>query len=139
MIAQARSLLTDPRGSEDVSSVERKASIGFALSLLSGLLILVNGLVVALGAATVRAILGSLTFPVQFPAFVGAVITFIGILGLVLGMLVLVGAYLIRRGSLTSGGIMTLVFSLIAIFTGGGFIVGTILGAIGGVLAMAGK
>jgi hypothetical protein len=51
--------------------------------------------------------------------------------------MVLVGAYLMRRtGREREGGITVIAFSVLAIFAGGGYLVGVILGVVGGALAL---
>jgi len=61
--------------------------------------------------------------------------------GLIFGVLVLLGAILlrIRPAHKKAWGIMILVFSIPSIVTGGGFIIGFILGIIGGALALSRK
>lgn len=95
----------------------------FVLSLLAGLLILVDG--------TIVAVVGSLLYS---PVF----IDWIGELEFVFGIVVLLLAVAIFTSPETHFGlgIAILVVSLLSIIGGGGFIIGLILGAIGGILGI---
>lgn len=61
----------------------------------------------------------------------------LGALGLVLGILIFIGAFRIRNHPETSRtwGILIIVFSLLSYLGGAGFILGLILGLVGGLLA----
>jgi hypothetical protein len=48
------------------------------------------------------------------------------------------GAYFLYKGDKVLGGLLVIVFSTFSLVIGGGFIVGFILGVIGGALALAG-
>jgi len=121
--------------------VKKEATAGFLLALIGGFLILVDGAVIAgLGAKIIK--LSFITFPSGYVGIsVGnfwtpnLLIAF-GAVGLALGMLVIFGSVLIRQGYLTEGGVVVIIFSTFSIFTGGGFIVGFILGVIGGILGI---
>ena len=69
--------------------------------------------------------------------------TFLAIqaLGAVAGLVVLLGAVMMFAGSgkASTWGALVLAFSLVAALASGGFFVGTILGVVGGALAMAWK
>jgi len=108
------------------------------LSLIAGILILINSS--AVGVASVW-------FPWIFPTLPGSdnnsTVPFatITIIGLVSGVLLLIGA-LMLYGKLVDSkaiGIVILVFSILSIVTGGGFIIGFILGIMGGVEALRWK
>ena len=108
------------------------------LSLIAGILILINSS--AVGVASVW-------FPWIFPTLPGSdnnsTVPFatITIIGLVSGVLVLIGA-LMLYGKLVDSkaiGIVILVFSIPSVVTGGGFIIGFILGIMGGVEALRWK
>jgi hypothetical protein len=51
---------------------------------------------------------------------------------------VLVGAYLLYKGRNISGGLLVVLFSVLSLPIGGGFVVGFILGIVGGALALVG-
>ena len=106
-----------------------KPTAAFVLSLLAGIFILLGGaLLAAIGAAIF--------------AFVPAVGLVFGVVGLVFGILVLVGAVMLytHPDQHVTWGVIILVFSILSIFTAlGGFLIGLILGIIGGALAIAWK
>jgi hypothetical protein len=72
------------------------------------------------------------------PGFVGGIVTSVGVFGLVSGMIVLVSGVMLRTspGQRTLWGTLILVFSVLSFLGTGGFIVGAILGIIGGILAL---
>ena len=104
----------------------KKPMAGFVLSLIAGILILINGLAVSA--------IGALFFTVA-PGL-GALLMAIGVL---FGILVIVGAVLMYKGSTTAGGVLVILFGILSIVIGGGFIIGLILAIIGGALGIAGK
>jgi hypothetical protein len=53
-----------------------------------------------------------------------------------LGLLVMTGATLIRMGHMMEGGLVAIILSTFGLFLGGGFLVGTVFGIIGGILAI---
>ena len=60
-------------------------------------------------------------------------------IAVVLAVLIIIGAYLIYSGMTMSGGVIVLIFSALSIFVGSGWLIGLILGLIGGILALAKK
>ncbi len=105
------------------------AKASFILSLIAGIFVLINGLVIAA--------LGSVF--ALIPGLEGLGIA-IAIIGLIFGVVILVGAsFMNNPKKLATGSILVLVFSILAIFIGGGFLIGTILGIIGGALGLAKK
>jgi hypothetical protein len=107
----------------------------FLLSLIAGILIVINSAL--LGAAAkwfpgvIPTLPGSTT---NDPTFLYSLTAF----GLIVGILVLIGAALLRTrpNHLKAWGIMVIVFSIPSVLTGGGFIIGFILGIIGGFLTL---
>jgi hypothetical protein len=102
----------------------------FMLPLISGILILSN--TTLLGVATTW-------FPWMIPTLPGSandttVLYYLTAVGLIFGVLVLLGAIMLHRkpASKRAWGTMILVFSILSYVTGGGFIIGSILGIIGG-------
>ncbi|MEM2130599.1 MAG: DUF6114 domain-containing protein [Candidatus Bathyarchaeia archaeon] len=110
----------------------------FTLSLIAGLLIVCNAVAVGVAGAY---------FPWIFPTLPGSdsnasvPFTTIAVIALVCGALVLFGAIMVRikPENNRAWGILITVFSIPSVITGGGFIVGFILGIIGGVKAFRGK
>lgn len=114
-----------------------KPTKAFTLSLIAGILIVSNTLL--LGIATTW-------FPEIIPTIPGtvndtAVLYRLTALGLIFGVLVLLGAILLRikPADKKAWGIVIVVFSIPSVITGGGFIIGFILGIIGGALALSRK
>jgi hypothetical protein len=115
-----------------MSQIEKRA---FTLSLIAGLLIVCNAVAVGVAGAY---------FPWIFPTLPGsadnATVSFatIAVIGLICGALVLFGAIMLRikPENKKVWGAIVLVFSLPSVITGGGFIIGFILGIVGGFLAL---
>jgi hypothetical protein len=113
-----------------------KRTKAFMLSLIAGILIISN--TVLLGIATTW-------FPEMIPTLPGTtandttILHQLTVIGLICGILVLLGAIILQIKPVhqKAWGIMIIVFSLPSILTGGGFIIGFILGIIGGVLAFS--
>jgi len=122
-------ILTGRPAAADLGS---RASIGFVMTIIGGFLI----------------ILGSLILP--------WVLTFLGVslpwgppvlptwalvaTGIVLGLFVIMSSVLIYMpGYEPIGGILAIVFSILAIMVLGGFIFGTVLGLLGGLMAILRK
>jgi Family of unknown function (DUF6114)/zinc-ribbon domain len=106
-----------------------KPTAAFVLSLIGGIFILLGGgLIAAIGAS----FFGSLA----------AAALVLGVIGLAFGILILVGAIMLytHPEQHVTWGVIILVFSILSIFTSlGGFLVGLILGIIGGALAISWK
>jgi hypothetical protein len=114
----------------------KKATAGFIVSLIAGILILINGLLVV----AVFAALGDMMSIIPGLEGLEGIMTAIGAIGLIFGILVLIGAILIYMpGKEIIGGILVLVFSILSIFIGGGFFIGMILGIVGGILGIIKK
>lgn len=114
--------------------IVKKAQVGFVLSLIAGIIILINA-VMFVALADFLDLVGTV-----IPAFVGDIFTGLAVVGIVFAALVIIGAILIYiPGKETIGGILVIVFSILSIIVGGGFILGLILGIIGGALGLAKK
>jgi hypothetical protein len=113
------------------TNVEKKATSGFIVSLIAGILILVNA-VMFVGLAEFVESLGSV-----LPFIVEDIFVTLAAIGAILAIIVIIGAILIYiPGKETIGGILVIIVSLISIVIGGGFIIGLILGIIGGILGL---
>ncbi len=108
----------------------RQVSTGFILSVVSGILISIQGalriirsqwgLELGLGELGRRSLHG-----IDYKV--------LGTMTLILGIMVLLGAFLMRiKGREREGGITVIAFSVLTIFAGGGYLAGVILGVIGG-------
>jgi len=114
-----------------------RAIAGFIISLIAGLLILVQGILRFVRGTLIS---GLFSDEIRRRILAGLALEAIGIIAIILGILVLIGAYLIYSlGNEMAGGIIVVVLSVLSILTGGGFLVGFILGIIGGVLGILKK
>lgn len=107
--------------------MEPKPTTAFVLSLLAGIFILLGGL----AFAALGGFFGTF-FPVAGIVFVT--------IGLAAGVIVLLGAIMmyVEPRQHVAWGIIVLVLSIVSLFTSlGGFLVGMILGIVGGALAIA--
>ena len=69
----------------------------------------------------------------------GIALNIIGGIAVVFAVLIIVGAYLIYTGMEMSGAVIVIIFSVLSIFVGSGWLIGLILGVIGGILALVKK
>jgi hypothetical protein len=114
--------------------VVKKAQVGFVLSLIAGIIILINA-VMFVALADFLDLVGAV-----IPAFVGDIFAGLAVVGVVFAAIVIIGAILIYiPGKETIGGILVIIFSIFSIIVGGGFILGLVLGVIGGVLGLRKK
>lgn len=117
-------------------STPKIAMLGFVFSLLGAILILARGLV--------RIVVGDvITFAgsdfVRHRFLAGLALNIIGGIAVVFAILILVGAYFIYKGMTTAGGVIVIIFSLLSILVGSGWLIGLIIGVIGGILALLKK
>jgi Family of unknown function (DUF6114) len=87
---------------------------------------------------------GGGNFPFQsgaIPGFVTSIIGFVGTMGIISGVVVLASALMLRNGPYhrTLWGALIVVFSVLSFFGAGGFVIGAILGIIGGIMALTWK
>jgi hypothetical protein len=110
---------------------EEKPTAAFIVSLLAGIFILINGILIMIASAFIFVI------PIA-----GVFVALFGIGELIFGLIVMFGAIMINSddpSKVRTGGIIVLIFSIISIIAGGGFLIGLILGLIGGILALTWK
>jgi len=110
-----------------------KPTAAFILSLIGAIFILLQGILIAAAGGAAASLFGE---------FIGGLVTVVGVVAIIFGILVLIGAVMINSGvpgKVKTGGILTLIFSILSIFTGGGFFIGFILGLVGGILALVWK
>ncbi len=105
---------------------------GFWLSMIGAGLIILQGLIAMF--------FSSIVFGVTFGNGVGISIFFLGIILVLLGVIVYSSTYALTRtpDEHVISGAAIFVFSLIALGLGGGYLVGSILGMIGGVVVIVG-
>jgi hypothetical protein len=106
--------------------------LGFVLSLIGGILILSRG-VVRIVAGDVITFVGSDEVRHRFLA--GLALNILGGVAVVFGILIIIGAYLIYSRMETVGGAIVIIFSVLSIFVGSGWLIGLILGLLGAVIA----
>lgn len=121
----------------------KKATAGFIISLIAGIIDAIAALII-IATASLIGQLGE-TIPGLEPGIglgiAEAALTTWGAIGLIMAIVVIIGAILIYMpGKEVVGGILVLIFSIISFpFTLGGLIIGLILGIIGGALGIAKK
>ena len=128
-------------------SSEQKPMVSFVLSLISGILTLVGGLTVTYLGMWRFEFMGRMMRGYGYafgagPGYFSPFISFMGMLGIIFGLIVIASAIMLNRRPTqhTTWGILILVFSILGIFGGlGGYLVGLILGIVGGALAIAWK
>ncbi len=116
--------------------MSERQSRAFLLSLVAGILILINAIAVAAVATW---------FPSLFPTLPGSsgndtsILYSVAIIGLFCGILVTLGAMMLRGrpAQRRAWGIIIIAFSAASVITGGGFIIGFIIGIVGGSLALS--
>ena len=69
----------------------------------------------------------------------GIALNIIGGIAVLFAVFIIVGAYLIYSGMTTAGGVIVIVFSVLSIFVGSGWLIGLTLGVIGGILGLLKK
>lgn len=110
-----------------------KPTAAFVLSLIGAIFYILAALVIVAAIST---------FGFLIP-FAGIAVVFVGGLGLISGVVMIVGAAMMNssdKGRVRTGSILVLVFCLIgAIFTAGGFFIGFILALIGSILGLVWK
>lgn len=124
-------------------STSGTSSAAFALSLVSGILILLGagvGLMwYSVGFPFFQGMMGG--FPGMMPwfGFFSPMFLIFAVLGLVSGVTILTGAIMMnsRPEQRRTWGIVVLVFAIVSLLGMGGFIIGAILGIVGGALALS--
>ncbi len=120
-----------------------KPTVAFILSLIGGIIILLTALLVLASSFVIREEELKRLLPVEIDVEnLRSIVQIAGLVGIVSGILVIVGAIMINSGKLRRvkiGGIIAIIFSIASIFAGGGLFIGLILGLIGGILALIWK
>lgn len=109
--------------------------IAMILAIVSAISFVIAGVLVLMLASSANAALG------PYAGMAAGVLMVAGIISIVSGIVVLIGGILIRNPSKRMiGSILALVFGIIGIFGGGGFILtGTILAIVAGILGLVSK
>ena len=122
----------------ETSVLSEKPTKAFNLALTAGILIIINAVLLAVVAKWFIGIMPTL------PGSNGndpTSLIELATIGLIFGILVLLGTLMlqIKPAKRKTWGIMIVVFSIPSVVMGGGFIIGFILGIIGGKLALSAK
>jgi len=114
-------------------SNQRMVNTGFILSTVSSALIILQG---ALHIVRARWGLELGLGEFRRHSLIGMDFKVLGAASIVLGVMVLVGAYFIHtQGRVKEGAITVIAFSALTIVVGGGYLLGVVLGTVGGALA----
>lgn len=115
--------------------MQGRPAAGFVLSLIAGVFLILNASILSM-FHVLALFLSSMGYSFHlFPWFFLLFMAY----GTLCGIMVFVGSYLIYKGRNVLGGILVIVFSILSLPIGGGFIMGFLLGVIGGALAIAGR
>lgn len=120
--------------------MEETPGLAFALSLAAAVLLLLSGFVGFTAWTAARWCMGMMCmWGWSWPW--GAGWHYIVLINIVSGVIVLIGALMLysRSKQAHTWGILVLVFSIVSLVGMGGFVIGAILGIVGGALAMAWK
>jgi hypothetical protein len=123
-----------------------KPTAAFVLSLIGAILILIDGLLIAIAFS----MLGGLSFMIDsslmMPGlgleWLGGMFLIIAAVAIILGVLTIIGAIMMNttnKDKVRTGSILVLVFSIISLIGGGGFIIGFILCLVGSILGLTWK
>jgi hypothetical protein len=130
---------------QTTSAYPKTASI---LALAGGIVITLSGVLLMAVSAFILPNLNysNLTTPPglsssSIPALVSGIVGVMGTFGLISGVIVLVSAVMLlaNLGQRRTWGVLILVFSILSFIGLGGFIVGAILGMVGGILTLRWK
>ena len=103
--------------------------LAFAFSLAGAMLILLRGLVRIVWAKSSLSRIRRNSTEISC----GLALNIVGGIAVVFAVLIIVGAYFIYNGIEVTGGVIVLIFSVLSIFVGSGWLIGLILGIIGGI------
>jgi hypothetical protein len=111
----------------------QRATLGFAFSVAGAFLVLLRG-IFRIVAGDIIFFVGSDEVRRRFLA--GIALNVVGAVAVLFGVFIIVGAYLIYKGLITSGGIVVIVFAALSILVGSGWLIGLILALVGGILGL---
>jgi hypothetical protein len=115
----------------------------FILSLIAGIIILLSGIMLlVMGTAFMSEMMGGYYLGMMggysgITGFISSMIAWIGVWGIICGAIILYGAYMLSSDPASHGmwGFIIIIISLASLFEGGGFLIGAILGILGGIFA----
>jgi hypothetical protein len=111
----------------------RRASLGFAFSLAGAILILLRG-IVRIVVGDVLTFAGSDEIRRRFLAALA--LNIVGGIAVVFAILIIIGACLIYAGMTPAGGTIVIVFAVLSILVGSGWLIGLPLALVGGILGL---
>lgn len=137
------SLFKKPRWRRSSVSETAKPVAAFVVSLVAGVLILVGGLFGVVGWMAWGWVWGG-GWRMMGPMmgwWIPMWLSTFSVLGLVSGIVIVASALMLqnRPSEAKTWGTLILVFSVVSLFGMGGFIIGAILGIVGGILALTWK
>jgi hypothetical protein len=107
----------------------------FVLTLIGGILILLDGIYLLAVSAFVSSVTSA--YGVSIPG-VSAILEALAAVGLIFGLIIMIGALMMWKSpsSAKMWGVVVIVLGFISIIGGGGFVLGLILALVGGILAL---
>lgn len=143
-MAGMASLFKKPRWRRSSVSETAKPVAAFVVSLVAGVLILVGGLFGVVGWMAWGGMWGGgwgMMGPMMMGWWMPMWLSTFSVLGLVSGIVIVASALMLqnRPSEAKTWGTLILVFSVVSLFGMGGFIIGAILGIVGGILALTWK
>ena len=111
--------------------------IGFILSLVGAVLILLRGIVRIVVGHDILNFAGSDV--IKHRLFAGIAFTILGGVAVIFAIIIIVGAYLMYTGMTAVGGTIVIIFAVLSIFVGSGWLIGLVLALIGGILGLLKK
>ena len=127
--------MTQPVLSQTVAP-SKIAILGFVFSLLGAVLILIRGIVRIVRGDLINF---ALSDEIRRRFLAGLALNISGGIAVAFAVIILVGAYLIYSRMEVAGGIIVLIFSVLSIFVGSGWLIGLIFGVVGGILGLLKK
>ncbi|MEM0105857.1 MAG: hypothetical protein QXS42_00690 [Zestosphaera sp.] len=118
--------------------MDEKPTVAFVLSLIAAVLVIGTSLMITVFGGIVTSVIAE-THGMMLGRRITLIVMALGIAGLVLGALMLVGAFMINSNSLNrvrTGSVMVIVCSILSLFAGGGLLIGFVLGLVGGILGL---
>ena len=115
-----------------------KPTAAMVLSLIGGIFVILGGAFIAF----VGSLVASFGYLANGGTTGGAAVTAVGVVGIIMGLIMVVGSFMLysKPTSAKMWGVVVLVLSIISWVTAlGGFFIGFLLGLIGGILALTFK
>ena len=115
-----------------------KPTAAMVLSLIGGICVIFGGLAIAF----LGSLVSSFGYLANGGSNGGTIVTAFGVVGMIMGLVMIVGGFMLysKPSSAKMWGIIVLILSILSWITAlGGFVIGFILGLIGGILAITFK